>query len=462
LPIDRVFTISGFGTVVTGTLIDGTLQVGQEVEIVPTARNARIRGLQTHKHKIEEAEPGSRVAINLTGVSKEDIETGQVVTVPGWLRSTRLVDVQLRLLADAPRPLKHNTQIDFFCGAAELPARVRLLGVEQLAPGETGWAQLRLSDSVALVRGDRFIIRQLSPSVTIGGGQVVDPFPGRRHRRFRSGAIERLETLAHGTPNDIVLQALERRQPREARELVRGLSLQREVFEKALGELLATEQVLILDDLDNESHSITHPVASTRYLISARGWRDLGNRMRAVLASYHKAYPLRRGMPREELRSQLQKRVPDLGGRLFNQVLARASHECLIGEDPLSVWLSEHKVRFSPEQQAKVDSLLAQFSAAPYTTPSVTESVASLGHELFDSLLEKGVLVRLSPDVVYLAETLGEAREKVGAYIRAEGSITIADARDILGTSRKYAVALMEYLDSQRVTKRVGDERILF
>jgi selenocysteine-specific elongation factor len=218
---------------------------------VPSGRAARIRGLQTHRTKIEEAVPGSRVAVNLTGVGKHEIETGEVVTVPGWLNPTVLVDVQLRYLSDAPQPLKHNAEVDFFCGAAEVPARVRLLGTEALAPGGAGWAQLRLSRPVALVRGDRFILRWLSPSITVGGGVVVDPAPRRRHRRFRPEVIERLETLAHGTPEEIVLEALERQQPCEARELFGRLTLSAESAAAALDAMLAEKRVLVIDDLEN-------------------------------------------------------------------------------------------------------------------------------------------------------------------------------------------------------------------
>ncbi|MGD8597885.1 MAG: selenocysteine-specific translation elongation factor, partial [Anaerolineae bacterium] len=234
LPVDRVFTIPGFGTVVTGTLSDGTLHVGQEVEIQPSGLKARIRGLQTHKEKIEEAVPGSRVAINLTGVSKDEIARGEVVTVPGWLRPTMLVDCHLRYLPDAPLPLKHNAAVNFFSGAAETQARVRLLGTRTLAPGDEGWVQIRLAQPVTLVKGDRYIIRQPSPSVTIGGGIVVNPFPGRRHRRFRPEVIEQLETLAHGTPEEILLQNLERQQPAESRDLLGRGSLSRSRAEVAL------------------------------------------------------------------------------------------------------------------------------------------------------------------------------------------------------------------------------------
>jgi selenocysteine-specific elongation factor len=461
LPIDRVFTVAGFGTVVTGTLTDGTLRVGQEVELVPSGRRARIRGLQTHMAKIDEAVPGSRVAVNLAGVDRDEVLTGQVVTLPGWLRPTVLVDVQLHYLADAPQPLRHNTEVDFFSGTTEVPARVRLLGVETLPPGGTGWAQLRLSRPVALVRGDRFIVRWLSPSVTVGGGVVVDPSPGRRHRRFRPELIERLETLAHGTPEEIVLQALEAAQPCEARELVRRLTLPLGVVEDALNGLLAGGQVFVLDDLEGTLTHLDRPDTSGRFLLSAFGWQEIVERMRVALGAYHRAHPLRRGMPREELRSRLQERLPHLGGRLFNQVVALAAHRGFVDQDETGVWLADHVVRLSPEQQAAMDTLLQRLVRSQYASPSAAECIGQVGEDVYAAMVEGGVLVPLNEDVVYLSETVAEMRQLVVDHIRREGSATIAEVRDLLGASRKYALALMEYLDEQRITRRVGDTRVL-
>jgi selenocysteine-specific elongation factor len=461
LPVDRVFTVSGFGTVVTGTLSDGTLRTGQEVEIVPGGRVARIRGLQTHKQEIDEAVPGSRVAVNLTGVSKDEVETGQVVTLPGWLQGTVLVDVQLEYVSGAPAPLKHNAEVDFFSGAAEVPARVRLLGVETLAPGSSGWAQLRLSRPVALVRGDRFILRWLSPSITVGGGMVIDPAPGRRHRRFRQEVIERLETLAHGTPEEILLQALEADQPNEARHLVERVNLPLETVSTAINALLSEKQLLVLDDLDGALAELARPEKSARYLVSAFGWREIAERMAAALGAYHRAHPLRQGMSREELRSRLQERLPGLGGRLFNQVIALAAHQGLVAQNETSIWASEHVVRFSPEQQGQVDALIARFKSQGYMSPSVAECTAAVGEDVFLSLVEGGTLVRLSDDVAYLTETFEEMKARVVERIRETGALTIANVRDLFGASRKYALALMEYLDEQRVTRRRGDVRVL-
>lgn len=445
--IDRVFTIGGFGTVVTGTLVDGHLEVGQEVEILPRGLRARIRGLQTHKTRIQRAVPGSRVAINLTGISKQDLARGDLVTTPGWLRPTTLTDVRLDLLRDAPFPLKHNAFVKFFCGSAETVARVRLLGTETLAPGESGWVQLELDDPLPLVRGDRFIIRVPSPAVTVGGGEVVDPNPGRKHRRFRPEVLARLETLARGTPAEVLLQTLERRGPLTVRDLIEVSGLG-EAAPEALAELFSTGDAVVLD-------AVPEP-APARLVVSRSWWSATTARMRDELAAYHARYPLRSGMSREELRSALR-----LDPRAYNGLLARAAADGLIVDEAATVRLPEHQVRFTPQQQQAVDDLLARFRAAPYATPSVKEAAALVGEEVLGVLLARGDLVQVSPEVLFLRETYEEMVERIRAHIQQQGSITLAQVRDLFQTSRKYAQALLEYLDGVGVTRRVGDERVL-
>jgi len=457
LPVDRVFTVPGFGTVVTGTLSDGTLVTGQEVEILPSGLKARIRGLQTHKQKIERAVPGSRVAVNLTGVSKEEVERGDVLTAPGWLRPTMLVDCQLQYLADAPISLKHNAAVDFFSGAAETPARVRLLGERVLPPGSEGWVQLRLARPVVLVKGDRFIIRQPSPSVTIGGGVVVNPFPGRRHRRFRPEVIEQLEILAHGRPDEILLQDLERRQPCEVRELLDRTSLAVETAQESLDALVAQDQVLILDD----RFSPGTPIPVPAFVISCSGWGAVRERLESLLGEYHRQFPVRRGMPREEVKSRLGRYVARLTPRLFNEIVTQAAREEWLVEEGGTIRLAAHQAAFTPRQQQAVDYLLHTFREAPYLTPSVSQCEEQVGTEVLSALIEQGRLVTLNEDVILLTETYETMRDRVVAYLQEQEGITVAQVRDMFGTSRKYALALVGYLDEQRITRRVGDERVL-
>ena len=450
LPVDRVFTIAGFGTVVTGTLVDGSLSVGQEVEIQPQGLKARIRGLQTHKQKIERAVPGSRVAVNLSGVRKEDLQRGGVVTAPGWLHSTVLVDVQLDYLSDNPRPLRHNQQAKFFSGAAEVLTHVCLLGAETLLPGQSGWAQLRLSSPLALVKGDRFILRLPSPSTTIGGGIVVDAYPGRRHRRFRPGVIQRLETLAQGTPAEIMLQAMERGGLLMGRELAQASGLGQQA-EQALAELVATEQAIILGSENMQAGG------RTQLFVSRSGWSALTEHMERELRAYHDSYPLRIGMPGEMLRSRLK-----LQPRLFNAVMAQAVAEERVSDQGATVRLPAHAVRFSPEQQKQVDALLGRFRSKPYAPPSVKESRAAVGEELLMTLMAQRQFVQVSADVLFLAATYDEMEERIRAYIQEQGSLTVAATRDLFKTSRKYALGLLEHLDVKNVTRRVGDERVLY
>ena len=455
LSIDRVFTIAGFGTVVTGTLMDGRFRVGQEVEILPQGLKARIRGLQTHKQKIEEAVPGSRVAINLTGVSTDQLQRGNVVTTPGWLELTKLMDVRLRLLSEAPKPLKHNVDMEFFSGSAQIMTRVRLLGAEQIAPGEMGWAQLRLAQPTAVIKNDRFIIRQPSPSRTIGGGVIVDPHPRRRHRRFRPEVIQRLETLAHGTPEEILLEALRRQEPCPAREFIQRSGLSKEAVPEALGQLLMAGQILVLDDggrgMDHQALA-----ASGKLLISASGWAVLMDRLTGLLAEYHRQYPLRSGMPREELKSRLH-----LETRLFNEVVDLAAREGIVALAEATLRLPEHEVRFNAEQQRQIGHLLAAFERNPYTPPRVAEAEALVGSEVLNALVEQGVLVKVSGDICFLSRVYEGMVRRVVDHIKRKGSITVGDARDMFRSSRKYILPFLGHLDDERVTKRVGDERVL-
>jgi len=475
LPVDRVFSISGFGTVVTGTLADGCFEVGQEVEILPRGLKGRVRGLQTHKQKVERALPGSRVAMNLTGVGKAEIERGDVVTTSGWLQPTVLVDVQLRYLPDTLRqgsgqalqsgsgqtlrPLRHNTRLKFFSGAAETLARVRILGQETLPPGQTGWAQLQLQEPVTLVKGDRFIVRRPSPPATVGGGIVVDPNPGRKHRRFRPEVLTRLETLAQGSPAEILLQALERRGPALAHDLLSASGLD-DAAPDALAQLLddpATGsgqggQIVLL----GSQTSTQHPVSSNQLLATRPWWSALADQLSGALSAYHRRFPLRVGMGREALRSGLE-----LEPKVFNASLARAVAEGLVVDEGATVRLPSHEVRLDPNQQKQVDALLARFRRQPYTTPSVKESVAAVGDEVLGVLVYRGDLVQVSPEVLFLSQTHREIVARIRAHLEQEGSITLGQTRDLLKTSRKYAQAILEHLDEVGITKRVGDERIM-
>ncbi|HQA69285.1 MAG TPA: selenocysteine-specific translation elongation factor, partial [Aggregatilineales bacterium] len=441
LPIDRIFTVSGFGTVVTGTLTGGSLHVGDEIAIQPRGLHARIRGLQSHKEAISSAQPGSRVAVNLSGVDRGDIQRGDVVTRPGTLRGTTLIDVQFRYLPDAGRPLQHNAEVKFFSGAAESVAHVRLVGNRELLPGEEGWLQLRLAQPLALDKRDRFILRYPSPAQTIGGGVVLDPHPPHRWRRFKPEVIARFETLAAGTPEDLVLHALQGETALTPADLAARTGLAGSAIEAALAALAGEGQVFEL-------------LSGSWMALAA--WQRLTGRMQAELAAYHQRNPLRLGMPREALRSRL-----GLSGKLFQPFVQQAVESGILVDTGTALSLPEHRVTFAPAQQAAIDRLMREFQAQPTTPPATRDAAALVGEDVLAALVEQGRLVQVNEDVLFDADTYAELVRQVEQFIEREGSITVAQARDLFNTSRKYVLALLEHLDSIGVTRRTGDERVL-
>jgi selenocysteine-specific elongation factor len=440
LAIDRVFSLSGFGTVVTGTLQDGSLRTGDSVVVQPAGLEGRVRGLQTHKTQRDVAYPGSRVAVNVGGISAGDIQRGDVLAAPGAIRGTLLLDASYRHLPDAPVSLRHNMEVKLFVGAAEVMARVRLLGTRSLPPGEEGWLQLALEEPVAVSRGDRFILRRPSPGETLGGGRVVDPHPGRRHRRFRPEVIARLQTLAEGSAADRLYQTLQQRQPLALAALIQASGQPADEASAAWDELLADDRALL----------IGNQVLTTAY------WQRQQDRVRETLAAFHADRPLRLGMPREELRSRL-----GLAAALFNPLTEALLASGEVVAEGFLFRLPAHAIRFSPAQEEAVARLLQRFASAGVNSPSVKESREAVGDAVYDSLVDLGRLRPLNDDVVYRAEEYDDLVSRVTALMRKEGRVNTGQVRDLLDTSRKYTIALLEHLDHIKLTRRVGDEREL-
>ena len=334
LPIDRVFSISGFGTVVTGTLIEGRLGVGQEVEIQPGGLKSRVRGLQMHNKKHDSVAPGNRVAVNLTGLEVGDLRRGMVLTVPGWLDGSDRLDVRISVLADSPVEIGQNSRFDFFSGADEAVASITVLDKARLEPGESGLLQVRLSQPLALTKGDRFILRLPSPSQTIGGGIVIDPHP-LRHKRFQPEVINALETLEKGTPADILLQALTvgDKPPRDLRTLAEETSLPIKEVQTSSVRLLKDGLALVLAEdwaeLEQRARDdeITE-LAPSQIIISLAALNRLKEKVTGLLQNYHKQFPLKRGMAREELKSRLAIVSP----KTYNFIVARLVNEGVIAE----------------------------------------------------------------------------------------------------------------------------------
>jgi len=457
LPVDRVFTMLGFGTVATGTLVDGSLRVGDEVEVLPSGLRGRVRGLQTHKKKEIVASPGSRTAVNISGIALDELQRGDVVAHPGDYRPSGRIDAHFRLLPDVSRPIKHNTEVKLFIGAAEVTARLRLLGVEELLPGEQGWLQLEMETPVVAARGDRYILRRPSPGETLGGGAIVDPHPKGRHRRFASETLQALEALAQGDPADVLLQALLALGAAAFKEVIERSSLDAARAAEATRALLAGGQMLVLEGRGADLNADPAPDD----LVAALGtWEAVRRKALDETAAYHRTTPLRKGIPREELKSRLKevtRRLP----RLANAALRRlAANGELVDSGPLTR-MPDHQVRFSPAQQQGVDRLLKRFVANPYSPPTLKECQAEVGEDVTAALIDLGELVAVAPEVVFRRQDYEGMVADVRRLITANGTLTVAQARDHFNTSRRYVLAFLEYLDATGVTSRKGDERRL-
>lgn len=435
LAVDRIFTISGFGTVVTGTLLGGALQVGDSIVLQPTGQKGRIRGLQTYQQQVPTALPGSRVAVNLSGIDRGAIKRGDVVTLPDLYPPTQRVDAHLQYLPTASAVLKHDAQVKLYVGAAETVARVRLLAEDVIEPGMTSWVQLELERPITVSAGDRFILRRPSPAQTIGGGVILDAQPQQRWRRYQPTVIAALHVRLSGTlPERLALAAPALSRPETLR---RTLGLSEVDFAQALGA--AQDQNLVACFGDGS-------------LLSMEPWNSLRARLLTTLARYHATFPLRSGMPREELRSQLKLTSAELS------VYLEQLPEVVSLTDQLR--LQTHTVVFDYAQTKLIQQLLQRLAGDFAALPSFVEAESLVSADVLYALIDQGQLVRLSDDVLLTESRYAELVAAIGEHIDARGSITVAELRDQLAASRKLAVAVLEHLDAVGVTKRQGDGRV--
>ncbi len=441
LPVDRCFTVSGFGTVVTGTLIDGSVAVGQQVELSPSGRQARIRGLQSHKSRLNAATPGVRLALNLSGISRGDVPRGEVLTNPGWLQPTRRFDANLRMVKGAPHALKHNEGITFHLFTSETTGRVRLLDADRLQPGSEGWVQVLLDEPLPMVKGDFFVLR--SSEDTLGGGQVADPNPRRRHRRFAPEVLERLTMLDAGASEDVILTIAEQMGPCDLRTLSQRSNLSEEEILERLGVLVGDGAAVVLGEMGAQADAVAY---------SRRGWDIVQNQAQVALQAYHNQYPVRRGAPPQELRSRLGVSQP-----VYLRAAARLEEEGVIADDGGLVRTPDHTIALNDRQQREIADYLAALAAEPWSPPTDRP----VDPELLAHLQERGDVVKVNETVVFTTAAYEDMVGRIVAHLQEKGSVTVADARSIFDTSRKYVLPLLEYLDQQRVTRRVGDERVL-
>ena len=445
LPADRVFTLTGFGTVVTGTLLDGSLKIGDEVVCLPRGKTGRIRGLQNHHHKLQKIDPGFRAAVNIVNLSLQDIERGDVIAHPGDYKPTNLLDAHFRLLKDSPFHLKHNLEVKLFLGSSETTARIRLLGSQGLKPGESAFIQLRTDHPVVASKGDRFILRLPSPSETLGGGMVLDPEPGRVYKRFDTENLDRLDSMFSGNDNELINQILTTLKVTNLTALAQKSALPMEEVSQIVSTMLERGEVIGLGN-SRDIRKIT--------LISPAYWQTLYQDSLEILTDFHQSNPYKAGMPREELRTEL-----NLSQVLFDQVLDKMAEDLSLIQKGSLVWATPHHVVLTPADQAKVAPILDEFLANQFSPPDINQLQAQIGTNLLEGLLSSQTLVAVSDQVVFTPEALLAMREWVQDTIRANGELSLAQFRDQFSTSRKYAAAVLEYFDSIGFTYRKGDVR---
>lgn len=451
LPVDRVFTMRGFGVVVTGTLFSGSLRLDERVEVLPQREMARVRGLQVHNQAVTQAVAGQRTAINLQGLDKTALQRGDVVVTPGRFPVTYMLDVTLRLLADAPRPLKHRDRVRFHIGTSEIMGRVMLLDRDEVQPGEEVFAQLHLEQPTVAAAQDRYVLRSYSPIQTIAGGMVLNTVPAK-HRRRRPQVLEQLTVLRDGTAADALAVHL-------ANAEYAGLQWSDFLLRSPLDEAALRS---IVHSLCAQGVGVAieeHPP----WLLHREQYARARAQILALLDAFHRANPLKSAMFTEELRSKF----PGMAEKVFSALLQdlMAAGELEVSRD--KVKLAHHTVKLSPAHQAAIEALEQAFRQAAYQPPSADEALEAHkltqaeDRELLQVLVDQQKLVRLKGDIFYHRDVCDEIERQLRVYLEEKGEITAGEFRDLLQISRKYAIPLLEHFDNQRLTMRIGDKRVL-
>jgi len=448
LPIDRIFSLKGFGTVVTGTLLDGSFKVGDQVEILPSGNKSRIRGIQNHKKKQQMAEPGNRTAVNLVGVEVNQLRRGDVVCLPGQLHPTHRIDVEINLLESGSAKIKHDDHLKIFIGSSQSMARARVIGQKEIKPGDTGWLQLEFEKEVVVKSKDRFIIRRPSPAATIGGGLVLTAHPVGRHRRFSPKVINQFKFLSSGSIQDAILAQLSNLKISTLSQLIEKIEIEEESAMLSVELLIQNRKIFLF-----EEESGLNPAS---WLITEKHWLDLSKKLIGIIKDYHKEYPLREGIRKEDASHLIgvsRKAVSLIAEKMQSEGIIKSSGNHLI--------LHDHQIAFSANQLDLIKQLEVVFSESPFLTPSVNECIEIVGEEVYCALVSMGKIVEITPSVVFhqidLDQIIQETRKLLGSCQK----ITASEFRDHFNTTRKYAVALLEYMDEIGITKRIDDFRVL-
>ncbi len=452
LPVDRVFTMKGFGTVITGTLISGEVQVGDMVMLYPSGITSKVRGIQVHNHSVNKAEAGMRTAVNFQGLEKASVYRGDVLSNPGALKPSYMVDVWLNYLGSNKKPIKNRTRIRFHTGTSEVLGILILLDKDELLPGESAMAQLRIDSPLGLIKDDRFVIRSYSPVRTIGGGNILNPIP-QKHKRFRSEIIKGLKRLMDQGPESIISYHVDKSGYQGI--VFSDLKIMTGLHEKQLQNImqdLMSKQTVILVDREN------------RIYIHQNSFDRLKQETSTFLGAYHQANPLKTGMPKEELRSKF----PGLQlSKFFNLTLNQMIKDKDIVVEENTVRLSSHTVSLGVDQANIRERILDAYRKNGLTPPYVKELSNTLNFEQSQAkdvlmlLVDEGMIVKVKEDLYFHAKAVQELQQKIVDFLVSHEEMTTPQFKEMAGVSRKYLIPLIEYFDAQNVTIRIGDIRKL-
>jgi selenocysteine-specific elongation factor len=452
LPIDRVFTMKGFGTVITGTLISGRVKVGETIMIYPSGITSKVRGIQVHNRSADEAEAGMRTAINFQGLAKEAISRGDVLSKPAALMASYMVDVSLHYLPSNKRPLKNRSRVRFHTGTSEVLGNLILLDRDELSPGEDSVAQLRLDSAVTLVKDDRFVIRSYSPVYTIGGGKILNPIP-LKHKRFKSDTVEALKQLGNQAPEAVIAFQIQASdfQGLSFAHLKVMTNLPDKQLDSTLQSLLS-KKTLIQVDKENRTY------------IHHNCFKTLKNNFQSHLADYHSVHPLKPGMSKEELKTKFPL---FLTSKLFNLTLNQMVKEQEIVQEENTVRLASHTVSLGSKQADVKNKILDTYLQSGLQPPYFKELSKSMdadpkrSKDILMHLVNEGAIIKVKEDLYFHAQTIEKLRKKLVEYLEARGEINTPQFKEMTGVSRKYVIPLAEYFDAINVTLRVGDVRKL-
>jgi selenocysteine-specific elongation factor len=452
LPVDRVFTMKGFGTVITGSLISGRVQVGDTVMIYPSMITSRVRGIQVHNQGVNMAEAGQRTAINFQGLEKAAIKRGEMLALPGTLKPSFMVDLQLQYLASNKKPIKNRTRVRFHTGTSEILGNLVLLDREELPPAEKAAIQLRLDEPVCLVKDDRFVIRSYSPVRTIGGGQVLNPIPPK-HKRFKADVVQGLQSIAERSAEDLIAYNID--QTGFAGAAFSDLVLMTNISEKSLDQqlqaLLSRKTVLLVD-------------RDSRIFMHTSSFQQLKQDLTGHLERYHKTNPLKAGMPKEELKTKLP---PNLSPKLFNLLINQMLKDGEISVVEDTVHLASHTVALGADQEDIRDKIIKTYRQSGLQPPYFKELGKQLtadparARDVLNLLVKEGRLVKVKEDLFFDTDAVTLLKQRLVEFLTVHGEISTPQFKEMTAASRKYVIPLIEFFDAQNFTIRIGDIRKL-